>query len=96
MPAGWDLTSATCSDGSDPGSISLAAGENVTCTFTNTKRVDTIVKQAVGGDGGFRFTSQTLGSLQPDDREWRGAAQLHQPSGRDVRCQRDHAGRAGI
>ncbi len=39
-PAGasWDLTSAACSDGSPVGSVALAAGETVTCTFTNTKR----------------------------------------------------------
>ena len=37
VPAGWDLTSATCSDGSNPASINLAAGETVTCTFTNTQ-----------------------------------------------------------
>ncbi|GBE22218.1 hypothetical protein BMS3Bbin01_01587 [bacterium BMS3Bbin01] len=34
--ANWTLTSATCSDGSDPSAIGLAAGEDVTCTFTNT------------------------------------------------------------
>ena len=34
--ANWALTSATCSDGSDPSAIGLAAGEDVTCTFTNT------------------------------------------------------------
>ncbi len=38
VPAGWDLTSATCDDGSDPGAISLQPGETVTCTFENTKR----------------------------------------------------------
>lgn len=31
---GWQ-TSATCSDNSQPGSISLSGGETVTCTFTN-------------------------------------------------------------
>src|SRR4249919_3094214 len=36
-PEGWKLTSATCSDGSSPGSIGLAPGETVTCTFVNTK-----------------------------------------------------------
>lgn len=42
----WDLTSSTCSDGSDPGAIGLSAGETVTCTFTNTKRgTIRIVKQ---------------------------------------------------
>ncbi|MFQ5433335.1 MAG: hypothetical protein ACE5FD_00505, partial [Anaerolineae bacterium] len=35
VPAGWVQTSATCSDGSDPGAISLGAGETVTCTFEN-------------------------------------------------------------
>ena len=35
IPADWDLTSATCSDGSDPATIALAAGETVTCTFRN-------------------------------------------------------------
>jgi uncharacterized repeat protein (TIGR01451 family) len=36
VPAGWSLTSATCSDGSDPDAIELSAGENVTCVFENT------------------------------------------------------------
>lgn len=37
VPGGWTLQSATCSDGSAPGSIALAAGETVTCTFTNVE-----------------------------------------------------------
>ncbi|KND52019.1 MAG: hypothetical protein ABA06_02020 [Parcubacteria bacterium C7867-001] len=37
VPEGWDLSSASCSDESDPESIGLSAGETVTCTFTNTK-----------------------------------------------------------
>ncbi len=42
--AGWDLTSATCDDDqSAPDSISLQAGETVTCTFTNTKRTTVVV-----------------------------------------------------
>jgi uncharacterized repeat protein (TIGR01451 family) len=36
-PAGWTLTSATCRDGSSPGSIELAAGETVTCVFVNSR-----------------------------------------------------------
>lgn len=43
VPDGWSQTSATCSDGSQPGSIDLAAGETVTCTFVNRKE---------GGGGG--------------------------------------------
>src|SRR4029079_18446518 len=38
IPAGWDLTSATCNDGSPVTAIAVAAGETVTCTFTNTQR----------------------------------------------------------
>ena len=37
LPSGWDLTSATCTGtGNTPSSISLAAGDAVTCTFTDT------------------------------------------------------------
>jgi plastocyanin len=64
VPAGWNLTSATCSDGSNPASINLAAGENVTCTFQNTKQDSIIViKRAVGGDDTFPFVSQSLGNF---------------------------------
>lgn len=31
----WVIQSKTCSDGSDPAAINLAAGETVTCTFVN-------------------------------------------------------------
>jgi len=37
--AGWTQTSATCDQGETPGSIDVAAGETVTCTFVNTKIV---------------------------------------------------------
>jgi hypothetical protein len=50
VPANWDLTSATCNDGSPVTAISLQAGETLTCTFTNTKRGGiTIVKEVVVG-----------------------------------------------
>jgi hypothetical protein len=38
LPTGWDLVSATCSDGSSPSAVALAPGEIVTCTFTHMKR----------------------------------------------------------
>ena len=64
VPAGWDLTSATCNDGSAPGSIDLDAGETVTCTFTNTKRGTIIVeKQTIGGDGNFSFSGAAAGTI---------------------------------
>jgi hypothetical protein len=42
VPANWALTSATCSDGSDPASINLGPDEIVTCTFTNTLQTGAI------------------------------------------------------
>ncbi len=36
IPLGWNLTSATCDDGSPVNNIDVAPGETVTCTFTNT------------------------------------------------------------
>jgi hypothetical protein len=60
VPAGWDLTSATCSDQSPVTAISLQAGETVTCTFTNTKRgtilVDKVTNPA-GSNQSFEFDS---------------------------------------
>ncbi|MFH0820121.1 MAG: hypothetical protein V1892_03755, partial [bacterium] len=56
VPAGWDFTSAVCSDQSPVGAISLQAGETVTCVFTNTKRGHIIVdKVTIGGDATFSF-----------------------------------------
>jgi LPXTG-motif cell wall-anchored protein len=49
--SGWDLTNVTCSDGSDPSSIDISAGENVTCTFTNTKRGKIIVDKVTNPSG---------------------------------------------
>jgi len=37
VPAGWNLVSSSCSDGSAPASISLSAGETVTCTFHDAR-----------------------------------------------------------
>jgi hypothetical protein len=53
IPAGWSLTSATCSDQSNPNSINLAADEHVTCTFTNTQT------PPGGGGGGGGGTTTT-------------------------------------
>ena len=65
-PEGWDLTSATCSDQSDPDEIELSAGETVTCTFTNTKRGTIIVEKQTsphGAQGSFTFTGDAAGSI---------------------------------
>ncbi|MEO6060873.1 MAG: hypothetical protein ABIQ99_02920, partial [Thermoflexales bacterium] len=38
VPVGWDLTSATCSNGQSPGSIAATGGITVTCTFSDTQK----------------------------------------------------------
>jgi hypothetical protein len=43
VPDGWDLTSATCDEGSDPSSIELDPGETVTCDFENSRLYKIIV-----------------------------------------------------
>lgn len=50
--AGW-TTTVECTDGSDPDAIDLAAGETVTCVFTNTRipAVDPPVIPADNGGG---------------------------------------------
>lgn len=37
VPDGWNLASASCSNGDSPGAITLDAGEAVTCTFVNER-----------------------------------------------------------
>jgi hypothetical protein len=49
IPAGWTLTDAVCSDGSDPGAIDLGPGETVTVTFTDTKRGEAEVNKTTNG-----------------------------------------------
>ena len=49
--AGWDRTSATCSDGSPVRNINLSVGETVTCTFTNTKRGHVIIDKVTAPSG---------------------------------------------
>ncbi|HET9476939.1 MAG TPA: hypothetical protein VFP63_05585, partial [Dehalococcoidia bacterium] len=69
----WTLTSATCSDGSPVNAINVGPGENVTCTFVNTKDGSiTIVKDVANPPGthpqDFSFTcSPPVGSFQLDD-----------------------------
>ena len=58
VPTNWNLTSATCDNGDDPGSITLDAGEDVTCTFVNERERGAIEitktrkhAAATGGEG---------------------------------------------
>jgi hypothetical protein len=59
VPAGWDLTSATCDDGSPVTNIDVSVDETVTCTFTNTKRGHIIIDKVTDPSGdptSFPFT----------------------------------------
>ncbi len=64
VPAGWRLTGAGCADGSNPASITLAPGKDVTCTFANTKGGSlAVVVNTTDGNGSFGFTSTALGDF---------------------------------
>src|SRR6185503_11382876 len=43
VPTGWDLTSATCDDGSPVSNINVGPDETVTCTFNNRTRGQIVV-----------------------------------------------------
>jgi hypothetical protein len=45
VPAGWNLVSSTCSDGSPVSAIALSGGETVTCTFHNARERGAILIQ---------------------------------------------------
>jgi hypothetical protein len=56
VPAGWNLVSSSCDDGSDPAAIGLDAGETVTCTFHDARERGAILitktrKHAAAGPG---------------------------------------------
>lgn len=56
VPAGWNLVSSACDDGSAPAAIGLSAGETVTCTFHDARERGAIEitktrKHAAGGPG---------------------------------------------
>jgi hypothetical protein len=60
LPTGWELVSATCSDGSLPSAVALAPGEVVTCTFTHAKRGRILVDEVTTPSGDPQAFSFTL------------------------------------
>jgi Prealbumin-like fold domain len=62
VPAGWNLASSACSDGSPISAIGLDVNETVTCTFHNARERGTIIVEKItdDGDGTFGYTSNTL------------------------------------
>jgi uncharacterized repeat protein (TIGR01451 family) len=66
VPAGWDLSSVVCSGEQASGAIELAAGQTVTCIFTNTKRGTIIVEKQTApnnASGSFSFSGTAAGSI---------------------------------
>jgi hypothetical protein len=59
--AGWQQTSATCSDGSPVTNVNLSPGESVTCTFINSKLPQIIVRKVTTGGAGGPFGFTTTG-----------------------------------
>ena len=77
VSSNWIQTSATCSDGSSPSSISLAADETVTCTFTNAKKSTIIVKKETVPDNHpeeFDFKGAIVDTLGDGDSESKSVA----------------------
>ncbi len=66
LPAGWVQTSAVCDGGNTPANISLAGGQTVTCTFTNTKGGHLIVDKVTNPSGStveFPITASGSGTI---------------------------------
>jgi hypothetical protein len=62
VPAGWDLTSATCDNGDPVTAITVTIGGTTTCTFTNTQRGTIVIKKVTdpnpdASTTSFSFTS---------------------------------------
>ena len=65
VPAGWDLSSSTCNDGSPITNVNVSAGEHVTCTFTNKRRGQIIVIEDAQPDDAQDFAFTAGGGLSP-------------------------------
>jgi plastocyanin len=70
VPTGWDLTSSPCTSSlghaETAASITLNAGETVTCKFYNRKRANLIVEKQTnpdGASGSFTFTGTAAGTI---------------------------------
>ncbi|MGA7689980.1 MAG: endonuclease/exonuclease/phosphatase family protein [Jiangellales bacterium] len=65
-PKGWDLTGASCNDGSDPSAVGLDPGERVVCTFEATRRGDiTVAATTIPSDAAQKFAFDASWSGKP-------------------------------
>ena len=71
VPSGWTLSSADCDSGDTPiangVSVNVAAGANITCTFTNTKHATLTVVKEANPEGATSFDFDTSGTGMPAD-----------------------------
>ncbi|HEY1269405.1 MAG TPA: kelch repeat-containing protein, partial [Candidatus Binatia bacterium] len=75
VPAGWTLTSIVCDDSDSTFDVNTATatfkvdgGENVTCTFTNTKTSTITIKKVMqGGTDTFTFTGSPSGTISTNN-----------------------------
>ena len=83
VPAGWNLSSATCDDGSPVDNIDVSAGETVTCTFINSKPIylpivfkgatfapDLVVQSIVATGNGVQVVIANQGNTPVSDDFW--------------------------
>ena len=100
--AGWDLTDIDCSDANSSGdgptaTFIVAAGEVVTCTFTNVKRGMVRVVKSTDPDGDTtEFDFDPSANLSADNFTRHGQPGREGVQRRAGQLQRDRAGRGGL
>ncbi|HKQ62846.1 MAG TPA: MopE-related protein, partial [Candidatus Polarisedimenticolaceae bacterium] len=77
VPAAWDLSSSSCSDGSLPAAVGLAPGESVTCTFVYVKRAQIEVRKVVTNEPPPGTTFDPSRFAFDFDASWGAAFVLH-------------------
>ena len=74
---GWDLTGATCDNQDDPSSITLSAGQTVTCTFTNSRLPTlTLIKTVTNDNGGTATSANFQAKINGNNVPWSVAQTL--------------------
>ena len=89
VPAGWDLSNITCDKGNprqvdSKVTVTVAAGQTVTCTFNNTQKGQLIVKKETDPNGSAKsFTFTPTG--------WNGGKHLPAPADGEQKASGDLA-----
>jgi uncharacterized repeat protein (TIGR01451 family)/fimbrial isopeptide formation D2 family protein len=83
-PANYSQTAATCDNGDSPASLQIHAGDNVTCTFTNTYAPPPTANITVHA-GGVRTGATSVGPL-PDGAIFTATPVSGNPAGGPFTC----------